>query len=194
VKKVLLLFLIVGVVIGFNQSEEKLSLIQKVKVEKIPIETKKMVQRIPAVKKKEVPQSLIEDFPQVEVSLFDSPVLFIEGVRGTFREVPGASLLKKSGGFYFYSGEIEKSSDVVYDPKRKAFGIFTGEVILRGSYEAAHEFLQKKGFEILYQNEAMQNIIFKVTSFEELKDLDELKELTKGSIQADIKFSRLSSR
>lgn len=193
-KKILLFLLIVGVVIAFNQSEEKQSPIQEVKVEKIPVETQKVVQRIPALKKKEVPQSLIEDFPQVEVSLFDTPVLFIDGVRATFREVPGATLLKKSGGFYFYSGEIEKSSDVVYDPKKKAYGIFTGEVIVRGSFAVAQEFLQKKGFEILYQNEAMQNIIFKVTNFEELQDLDELKELTKGSIQADIKFSRLSSR
>lgn len=193
-KKILLFLLIVGVVIGFNQSEEKQSPIQEVKVEKIPVETQKVVQRIPALKKKEVPQGLLEDFPQVEVSLFDTPVLFIDGVRATFREVPGATLLKKSGGFYFYSGEIEKSSDVVYDPKKKAYGIFTGEVIVRGSFAVAQEFLQKRGLEILYQNGAMQIIIFKVTSFEELKDLDELKELTKGSIQADIKFSRLSSR
>ncbi len=188
--------------IVLSQTEEEIRPVQIVEVKQIPAEppkktpneSPKVTQRIPALKKKEIPGSFLEDFPTEEVRFFDTPIRFVEGVRGTYKEVPGATLLKKIGRFYFYSGEVEKSSDVVYDPEKKSYGLFTGEVIVRGNFQAVEDFLQKRGLEILYQNEAMQNIIFKVSSYEELKDLGDLKDIAKGSIQADIKFSRLSSR
>ena len=55
------------------------------------------------------------------------------------------------------------------------------------------KFIESKSFEVLYKNELMQKVIFKVDNVQDLNGLDDLTELPNLKVLADIKFSRQRS-
>jgi len=101
--------------------------------------------------------------------------------------------ITKVAGFFVYPERTVNNAQIVFDPARKQYGVFTGEIIVNGAYGKALELIEKSGLEITYQNPQIGHLIFKVSDLQDLSSLTQLKAIPGLSISPDVKFSRLKS-
>ncbi len=156
-----------------------------------PVAKPKTSVRIPATKVKVTDSDALSEFPRTEINLFEKPLLLVEGVYAAFDEMAMITPIKKMNGFFYYDHQIDNGLEVVYDPETKSYGIFTGEIEATGNLKSVITFVEGKSFEIVYKNELLQKIIFKVDNTRDLKEIEYLKSIGGVDLIPDIKFSKI---
>jgi hypothetical protein len=132
-------------------------------------------------------------YQKTRITFFDSPLFVVEGISASITPIPGQKQIAKVGKMYIYESQQNSSFPVVYSAERKAYGYFTGEVIVTGQFEKALDLVESKSFEISYKNDQTGQIIFKVDHLNDLSSVEELKNLPDTKVEADVKFSRVTN-
>jgi hypothetical protein len=138
--------------------------------------------------------SPLDSFRKTEVGFFSEQILLVEGAFASVEQHPGQGMITRVGGFSVYLEKNEKSLEVVFDNSKMKYGVFTGEISVKGNYAEALMILTSSSFDIVYKNELIQEIIFKVDSMQDVSSLASLRSLSGVQIRPDIKFSRLTAR
>ncbi len=142
---------------------------------------------------KQIRNSILDDFQKTELDLFEGQFLLVEGVYGSLELQPSLIKITEIGGFFVYEQKHERSLQVFYDASKGQYGVFTGEVIVKGNYASALSMLEGSSFEIVYKNDLIQQIIFKVENVQDVSSLDALRALPGLTMIPDLKFARLKS-
>lgn len=129
----------------------------------------------------------LKKFPQKAMGLFDHKYSIVDGVFASFKRLENQDHLMKLSGYYLYSDPFEGASSVFYSQQEDRFGVFTGEVVIKGPHHRALSFVQQNHFEILLNNKSSQMIIIKVSSPDELESLEKEALL---NFLPDVKFGR----
>lgn len=144
-------------------------------------------------KKKYTKSDLLSGFSRQEIVFFKEPIHLVEGVFASLNLRKGVEPITQVAGFYIYDTPGEKSLQIVFSPSKGDYGIFSGEIILNGQFQSALNYLEKTSFEVLYQNEVTQKIIFRIDNLSDLSSLEDIKSNPGLSISPDLKFSRVKS-
>jgi hypothetical protein len=135
----------------------------------------------------------LDRFSKQEIELFNGRYLLVEGAFASIDKVTDHNELTNLGGFFVYDFRNEKSLQVVFDSVKKQYGVFTGEIIVKGGYTKAMSIIEELGLEINFKNDLIGQVIFKVENIQDLSLLSELKSIPNVSVTPDLKFSRLKS-
>lgn len=143
---------------------------------------------------KKIVVSPLDSFRKTEVVFFSEQILLVEGAFASVEDHLEQGIITSIGGFPVYLEKNEKSLEVVFDKSKMKYGVFTGEISVKGNYSDALTILNSSSFDIVYKNELIQEIIFKVDGIQDVSSLTSLRSLSGVQIRPDIKFSRLTSR
>lgn len=137
--------------------------------------------------------SPLDSFKKEKIEFFAESYFLVEGAYASLDPLPGVRAITRVAGFFVYPDRIENSVQIVFDPVKKQYGVFTGEIIVNGAYGKSIELIEKSGYEITYQNPQIGHVVFIVTDLQDLSSLSELKAVRGLSMLPDVKFSRLKS-
>ena len=132
----------------------------------------------------------LDAFSKTEIEFFDGRYLLVDGAYASLDPSQGQKKIADIGGFLIYEQRDMSSLQVVYDVVKKQYGVFTGEIIAKGNYIKALPLIEKSSFDIVYKNDLIQQIIFKVENVQDLSSIESLKDLPGVILVPDIKSAR----
>lgn len=132
----------------------------------------------------------LDSFSKVDIEFFDGKYFLVEGVYASIDPLPGQKEIGKVGGFFIYDQKAESTLPVVFDVRKNKYGVFTGEIIVKGNFSKAMSVINSAPLEVLYKNELTHQVILKAENIQDLTALESLKGLPNISIQLDLKFAR----
>jgi hypothetical protein len=132
----------------------------------------------------------LDTFEKVQLPLFGNNIFLVEGIYAYLEPQPNLVKVSSLGGFFIYESKHINSFNVIYDKQKNEYGVFTGEVILKGAYVQVISFIKKSDFDIVYENELLQQVNLKIESLDDLSLLENLKSISNMSIVLDLKYSR----
>ncbi len=150
--------------------------------------------RNPAQHSTEVTQDKLSGFPKKKLDWVPGNLSLVKGVEASPKKDPLIDPLFKKSGHYFYETSVKRGLEVIYDEAKNAYGVFTGEVLVSGPLPAILDFAKKNNWEVVYQHEILQEVIFKFNNLEEASSISSLDNESKIKWKLDLQFSRATAK
>jgi hypothetical protein len=158
-----------------------------------PIKSKEHNRR-PADQKKKSQNSKakLERFPVKTIKTQTEKYLIVKGITGSFEAIKDQKEITSNKNFFFYKATKNDFENVVFDKDSDEYGLFSGEITVKGEVKKIIELAQKYDLEMIYKGKYDELFILKTNKREFIEEDLNLfsNEVGVDSVKLDVSFSR----